>query len=93
MDKGGPGVRTVDSAGRVLGLLVFIVGVLLLVAVFYLAYRELLPAGSLAGTASAQNAVLVIVAKGIFLFITGFVASAIANKGIGLYQAAVHVAE
>jgi hypothetical protein len=86
-------VRTVDGAGRVLGLFVFVVGVLLLIAVFYLAYRELLPAGSLAATASAQNALLVVVAKGVFLFITGFIASAIANKGISLYQAAVHAQE
>jgi hypothetical protein len=96
MDKGGVGVRTVDGAGRALGLLVFIVGVLLLVGVFYLAYRELVPVGALAGStsaASSQNAWFGIVAKGIFLFVAGFVASAIANKGIGLYQAAVRLAE
>jgi hypothetical protein len=29
----------------------------------------------------------------LFLFVMGFVASAIANKGIGLYQAAVHADE
>lgn len=86
-------MRTVDGPGRALGLLVFVVGVVLLIAVFYLAYRELLPAASLATTGSAPNALLVVAAKGVFLFIIGFVASAIANKGINLYQAAVHVPE
>lgn len=80
-----------DPAGRVTGMVVFVLGVLLLLVVFYLAYVELVASGALsnAGAAkSAGEAALFIAAKGLFLFLLGFVASAIANKGIALYQAA-----
>lgn len=80
----------VDGAGRAAGLAVFILGVLLLVGVFYLAYLELVASGTLASPAASQSALLLLSAKGLFLFLMGFVASAISNKGIGLYQAAVH---
>ncbi len=87
-------VRTaMDGAGRRAGLAVFILGVLLLVAVFYLGYLELVASGTLASPASSQSALLLVSAKGLFLFLMGFVASAISNKGIGLYQAAVHAEE
>jgi hypothetical protein len=82
----------VDGAGRNAGLIVFLLGVLLLVAVFYFAYLELLASGNLTSTAN-QGVLLLVAAKGLFLFLMGFVASAIANKGIGLYQAAVHAEE
>ncbi len=80
-----------DRAGRVSGIAVFALGVLLLVFVFYLAYLELVASGALAGTAGGRSAgdmALFVAAKGLFLFVLGFVASAIANKGIALYQAA-----
>lgn len=80
-----------DQTGRVSGIVVFTLGVLLLLVVFYLAYLELVASGALAGTAGARPAgdmVLFVAAKGLFLFVLGFVASAIANKGIALYQAA-----
>ncbi|HET7263669.1 MAG TPA: hypothetical protein VFL28_03300 [bacterium] len=80
-----------DRAGRISGILVFALGVLLLVAVFYLAYIELVASGALAGTAGGRSAgdmALFVAAKGLFLFVLGFVASAIANKGIAFYQAA-----
>ncbi len=80
-----------DRAGRVSGMVVFALGVLLLVVVFYLAYLELVASGALAGTAGGRSAgdmALFVAAKGLFLFVLGFVASAIANKGIALYQAA-----
>jgi len=80
-----------DQTGRVSGIVVFTLGVLLLLVVFYLAYLELVASGALAGTAGGRSAgdiALFVAAKGLFLFVLGFVASAIANKGIALYQAA-----
>lgn len=70
---------------------VFILGVLLLLVVFVLAYTELVASGALAGTIpgrSAGDIALVVATKGLLLFLLGFVASAVANKGIALYQAA-----
>lgn len=80
-----------DQTGRVSGVVVFALGVLMLVFVFYLAYLELIASGALAGTAGGRSAgdmALFVAAKGLFLFVLGFVASAVANKGIALYQAA-----
>ena len=80
-----------DRTGRITGITVFTLGVLLLLVVFYLAYLELVASGALAGTAGGRPAgdtALFVAAKGLFLFLLGFVASAIANKGIALYQAA-----
>lgn len=84
-------VHVRDRAGRISGIAVFALGVLLLLLVFYLAYLELVASGALAGTAGGRSAgdmALFVAAKGLFLFLLGFVASAIANKGIALYQAA-----
>jgi hypothetical protein len=70
---------------------VFVLGVVLLLVVFYLAYVELVASGELAGSIpgrSAGEVALLVATKGLFLFLLGFVASAIANKGIALYQAA-----
>lgn len=83
----------VDPAGRRTGLAVFVVGVLLLLAVFYLAYLELVASGAVTSPAVSQAALLVVATKALFLFLMGFVASAISNKGIGLYEAAVHAEE
>jgi hypothetical protein len=80
-----------DRTGRISGIAVFGLGVLLLLVVFYLAYLELIASGALAGSAGGRSAgelALYVAAKGLFLFVLGFVASAIANKGIALYQAA-----
>ena len=78
-----------DRAGRAAGLVVFVLGVVLLLVVFYLAYLELIASGALAGASGrpAGDVALFIAGKGLFLFVLGFVASAIANKGISLYQA------
>jgi hypothetical protein len=82
----------VDRAGRGAGIAVFLVGALLLLAVFYLAYVDLIATGALATAQAAApptaNLALLVATKGLFLFIMGFAASAIANKGIGLFQAA-----
>lgn len=83
----------VDGAARRAGLAVFALGVLLLLMVFYLAYLELVASGTLTSPASSQSTLLPLATKGLFLLLMGFVASAISNKGIGLYQAAVHAEE
>lgn len=83
----------VDTAGRRTGLAVFVVGVLLLLGVFYLAYVELVASGAVTSPAVSQAALVVVATKALFLFLMGFVASAISNKGIGLYEAAVHAEE
>lgn len=84
-----------DRAGRGAGIVVFFVGAGLLLVVFFLAYTELIASGALAAAPAAApppaaNVALLVATKGLFLFVMGFAASAIANKGIGLYQAAVH---
>jgi hypothetical protein len=78
-----------DRTGRAGGIVVFVLGVLLLLVVFYLGYVELMASGALAGNPGrpAGEMALFVAAKGLFLFVLGFVASAIANKGISLYQA------
>jgi hypothetical protein len=80
-----------DRAGRATGIAVFAVGVLLLLFVFYLAYLELVASGALAGAGAGRSAgdtALFLAAKVLFLVVLGFIASAIANKGIALYGAA-----
>jgi hypothetical protein len=69
---------------------VFVLGVVLLLIVFFLAYLELIGSGALAGSFSGRSSgdiALMVATKGLFLFLLGFVASAVANKGIALYQA------
>jgi len=70
------------------GLVVFGLGVGLLLGVFGLAYRDLVAAsdGMTLSRLLATPAVLVVI--GALLVIMGAVASAIANKGVALYQAA-----
>ena len=79
---------TADAAGKSLGLAVFGLGVLLLLGVFGLAYRDLVAAGDGVAVSRLLAAPAVLVVKGALLVIMGAVASAIANKGIALYQAA-----
>ncbi len=85
-----------DRAARAAGMGVFALGVLLLLGVFFLAYLELVASGALTGTVpgrSMGDVALVVATKGLFLVLLGFVASAVANKGITLYQAAASVRE
>jgi len=91
----GGGGRTmappVDGVVRTAGIIVFVLGVMLLVTVFYLAYQELATSGVLASPPPANlSVVLLVVAKGLFLLVMGYAASAISQKGIALYQAAMH---
>ncbi|MDQ7820118.1 MAG: hypothetical protein QN173_06425 [Armatimonadota bacterium] len=78
----------VDAAGKSLGLAVFGLGVVLLLGVFGLAYRDLVAAGDGLSATRLLAAPAVLAVKGALLVIMGAVASAIANKGIALYQAA-----
>lgn len=83
------GMRPVDWPARVIGLLVFLTGVLLLILVFFWANE------SLAAPATATNAPINWGAMGTRLawdlgrlIVLGFVASAIAGRGVQLYAVA-----
>ncbi len=78
----------IDPPGKWLGIVVFVLGVVLLLAVFGFAYRDLVASGDASAVAQLLSIPAVLVFKGTLLFVMGVVASAIANKGIALYQAA-----
>lgn len=80
-------VRTGDQTGKVLGVVVFILGVVLLLAVFVLAYQDLIAADDASFFSRLVNPPTTLLFKGALLLIMGIVASAIANKGVALYQA------
>jgi len=80
-------IRTPDTTGKALGVVVFVLGVLLLITVFVLAYRDLIAADDASLFTRLVNLPMALLFKGALLFIMGVVASAIANKGIALYQA------
>lgn len=87
------GAKGADARGRLLGLAVFVLGVALLLFVFYVAYAEL-TGGAMSQLARPVQGgpdmalALTLVLKAIFLFLLGYLASGIAGRGIGLYQAA-----
>ena len=89
MDETMP-VRTgaTDTAGRMLGVVVFLVGVGMLIAVFFIAYRDLIAAGDGSIFQRMFNLPVTLMFKAGMLLVMGIAASAIANKGIGLYAAA-----
>ncbi len=82
-----------DRSGRWLGLGVFLLGILFLVIVFTLGYRDLTGAGvigQLAGptpAVDAGEALRTLALKGVLLFLMAYVGSAVAGRGIGLYSA------
>ncbi len=78
-----------EGVGWGVGIGFFVVGVLLLIAVFYFAYQEMVAVAGFLRDNSARLADIGLIAalKGLFLLVMGFAASAIANKGIMLYQA------
>ncbi len=77
-----------DAAGKTLGIGVFVLGIAMLVAVFGLAYRDLIATAD-GQTVSRWMALPgALVFKSGLLLIMGVVASAIAGKGIALYEAA-----
>jgi heme/copper-type cytochrome/quinol oxidase subunit 3 len=82
------GARPADTGGKTLGIVVFLLGVGMLIAVFVLAYLDLVAAAQASALSRLLNLPATLLYKGALLFIMGIVASAIANKGIALYQAA-----
>lgn len=77
-----------DAAGKGLGIVVFLLGVAMLVAVFVLAYLDLIATADGSIFSHLFNLPATLLFKGALLLIMGIVGSAIANKGITLYQAA-----
>lgn len=83
-----------DHAGRLIGLAVFLLGILFLVLVFALAYADLTGAGVLGQLASpptgvaADAALRALAVKAVLFFLMAYVGSAVAGRGIGLYAAA-----
>ena len=84
---------TGDAAGRLLGIAVFLIGVAMLVAVFFIAYRDLIAAGDGSIFQRMFNLPVTLMFKAGLLLVMGIAASAIANKGIALYAAARHLEE
>ncbi|MDR7467936.1 MAG: hypothetical protein QN141_11070 [Armatimonadota bacterium] len=77
-----------DTTGRALGIVVFLLGVAMLVGVFAIAYRDLVAAADGSIFQRMSNLPLTLSFKAALLLVMGVVASAIANKGIALYEAA-----
>lgn len=83
----------IDTAGRMLGIVVFFVGVVMLAGVFFIAYRDLIAAGDGSIFQRMFNLPVTLTFKAGLLLVMGIAASAIANKGIALYAAARHMEE
>jgi len=77
-----------DGTGRGLGIVVFLLGVAMLVGVFTIAYRDLVAAADGSIFQQMSYLPLTLSFKAALLLVMGIVASAIANKGIALYEAA-----
>ena len=60
----------------------------MLIGVFVLAYLDLVAGAQASALSRLLNLPATLLYKGALLFIMGIVSSAIANKGIALYQAA-----
>jgi hypothetical protein len=65
----------------------------MLVAVFFIAYRDLIAAGDGSIFRQMFNLPITLTFKAVLLLVMGIAASAIANKGIALYAAARHMEE
>ncbi len=82
-----------DSPGKWLGIVVFLLGILFLIVVFVMGYRDLAAAGVLGQLTStspvveANAALRTLAVKGVMFFIMAYVGSAVAGRGIGLYAA------
>jgi hypothetical protein len=77
-----------DAAGRSLGIGVFVLGVLMLSSVFVIAYLDLVAAADGSLFEKMLNLPVTLTFKSALLLVMGIVASAVANKGIALYEAA-----
>ena len=76
-----------DGTGKTLGIAVFVLGVAMLIAVFVHAYLDLIAVADGASLSRLFSLPAALVFKAALLLIMGIVGSAIANKGIALYQA------
>jgi len=82
-----------DPTGKWLGLSVFVLGIVFLVVVFFLAFRDLMAAGVLGQLSSpspsieATSAIVALGVKFVLFVVLGYVGSAVAGRGIGLYAA------
>lgn len=81
-----------DSTGKSLGLAVFLLGILFLVFVFVLGYRDLAATGVLGqlttdAAREARSDWWALAAKGVMLAVMMICGALIANRGIGLYAA------
>jgi len=85
--------RMDDTTARGIGLGVFLLGIVFLIVVFVLAYRDLTGAGVLGQVASATApreagaAWWTLAVKGVLFFLMAYVGWAVAGRGIGLYAA------
>lgn len=77
------------SIARVLGLIAFVVGVGLLAAVFVWAFSYLRTPMQSGKSNSIGEEALLLAARVVLLFVLGFVASAIAGRGIQLFGASL----
>ncbi|MDR7417952.1 MAG: hypothetical protein QN178_03470 [Armatimonadota bacterium] len=82
-----------DATGRWLGLGVFVLGVIFLVLVFSMAYRDVVSAGVLGRLMEQQAAQRApdwwaLAVKGVMFVIMMISGALVANRGIGLYAAA-----
>ncbi|MGQ0551033.1 MAG: hypothetical protein ACT4PY_15345 [Armatimonadota bacterium] len=82
-----------DGSGKWLGIVVFLVGIVFLIVVFVLAYRDLIGAGVLGQLSGDRrvveaNAALITLGIKFAMFIVmAYVGSAVAGRGIGMYAA------
>ncbi len=85
--------RMDDATARGIGLGVFLLGIVFLIVVFVLAFRDLAGAGVLGQLASPTaprepGAVWwTLAVKGVLFFLMIYAGSAVAGRGIGLYAA------
>ncbi|MGH2453745.1 MAG: hypothetical protein ACRDF5_08275 [bacterium] len=81
-----------DPAGKWLGLAVFVLGIGLLVFVFVQGFEEFVRVDALTRPGGGDNifetTFLIALGKWLLLFLLAYVASAMAGRGIALYQAA-----
>lgn len=78
-----------DTGARVTGLLTFVAGLVLLVIVFFTAlgiFNQSRTAPS--NLQLLPGELVILVSKVLMLFIMGYIGSAIANRGIQLYESA-----
>lgn len=82
-----------DPMGMWIGLAVFVLGIAMLLFLFYRGFTEFIQTGAVSNAPNAPDRfapmlVLSIVGKWVLLFILAYIGSAIAGRGITLYQAA-----